>query len=111
MVLVLAILWQARLTNGTISFISRLIKLTISKLVNWIHDYIARHEYSEYVEGDVKAHIMFYSVCQAFFHLFLARHKEFVALKNGERTFSIKAHVTSVYYKLQCYTQKILQEL
>lgn len=68
----------------TASFISLgLVEVTMSKLVKWIHSYINMQEYSKYVDDDTKPHVVFYSVCQAFFHLFIARHKEFVSAKNG----------------------------
>ncbi|XP_072750819.1 RNA polymerase I-specific transcription initiation factor RRN3 isoform X2 [Anoplolepis gracilipes] len=69
---------------ATASFISSgLVKLTMSKLITWIRNYISMQEYSKYVDDDTKPHAVFYSVCQAFFHLFIARHKEFVSSKNG----------------------------
>ncbi|XP_070168180.1 RNA polymerase I-specific transcription initiation factor RRN3 isoform X2 [Polyergus mexicanus] len=69
---------------ATASFISSgLVKLTMSKLITWIRNYINMQEYSKYIDDDMKRHAVFYSVCQAFFHLFIARHKEFVSSKNG----------------------------
>ena len=69
---------------ATASFISSgLVRLTMSKLITWIRNYINMQEYSKYVDDDTKPHAVFYSVCQAFFHLFIARHKEFVSSKNG----------------------------
>ncbi|XP_050453015.1 RNA polymerase I-specific transcription initiation factor RRN3-like isoform X1 [Cataglyphis hispanica] len=69
---------------ATASFISSgLVKLTMSKLITWIHNYINIQEYLKYIDDDTKRHAVFYSVCQAFFHLFIARHKEFVNSKNG----------------------------
>lgn len=41
----------------------------------------------------MKSHVVFYSVCQAFFHLFIARHKEFVNSKNGEFKFTVYVYV------------------
>lgn len=46
-------------------------------------------EYSKYIDDDMKRHAVFYSVCQAFFHLFIARHKEFVSSKNGKYKFIV----------------------
>ncbi|KAL6423028.1 hypothetical protein ACFW04_010482 [Cataglyphis niger] len=69
---------------ATASFISSgLVKLTMSKLITWIRNYINIQEYSKYIDDDTKRHAVFYSVCQAFFHLFIVRHKEFVSSKNG----------------------------
>ncbi|XP_029663030.1 RNA polymerase I-specific transcription initiation factor RRN3 isoform X3 [Formica exsecta] len=69
---------------ATASFISSgLVKLIMSKLITWIRNYINMQEYSKYIDDDMKRHAVFYSVCQAFFHLFIARHKEFVSSKNG----------------------------
>ncbi|KYN17466.1 RNA polymerase I-specific transcription initiation factor RRN3 [Trachymyrmex cornetzi] len=60
------------------SFISpQLVKTMISKLTQWLNEYITSQEYSEYIE-DYARHAVFYSVCQAFFHLFVARYKHFV---------------------------------
>lgn len=74
-------------------FSCRLIKLTMSKLTKWIHNYISVQECSEFHVDDMKPHVVFYSVCQAFFHLFVARHKEFLGLKNGEFTFTIRTYI------------------
>lgn len=46
-------------------------------------------EYSKYIDDDMKQHAVFYSVCQAFFHLFIARHKEFISSKNGKYKFIV----------------------
>lgn len=43
-------------------------------------------------DDDAKAHVVFYSVCQAFFYLFNARYKEFVTSNNGECIFIVHAH-------------------
>jgi len=69
----------------------------MSKLIDWIHDYITRHEYAEYL--DKKAHIMFYAICRAFLHLFIMRHKEFISSINGKRRFFsiINACVRNTY--------------
>lgn len=50
-------------------------------------------EYSKYVDDDTKPHVVFYSVCQAFFHLFIARHKEFGSSRNGECKFILHTYV------------------
>ncbi|XP_018302784.1 RNA polymerase I-specific transcription initiation factor RRN3 [Mycetomoellerius zeteki] len=64
------------LANAT--FISpQLVETMISKLTQWLNEYITSQEYSEYIE-DYAKHVVFYSVCQAFFHLFVARYKHFV---------------------------------
>lgn len=63
---------------------SRLVKTTLSNLTLWIHKYITSQEDSEYIDDDTKPHAVFYSVCQAFFHLFVARYKHFVESKNGK---------------------------
>ncbi|XP_071581207.1 RNA polymerase I-specific transcription initiation factor RRN3 isoform X1 [Temnothorax nylanderi] len=63
--------------HATASFISPgLVKTTMSNLTLWIHKYIISQEDTEYID-DAKPHAVFYSVCQAFFHLFVARHKHF----------------------------------
>ncbi|KAG5330989.1 RRN3 factor, partial [Acromyrmex heyeri] len=60
------------------SFISpQLVETMIFKLTQWLNEYITSQEYSEYIE-DYAKHIVFYSVCQAFFYLFVARYKHFV---------------------------------
>ncbi|EGI57994.1 RNA polymerase I-specific transcription initiation factor RRN3 [Acromyrmex echinatior] len=60
------------------SFISpQLVETMIFKLTQWLNKYITSQEYSEYIE-DYAKHIVFYSVCQAFFYLFVARYKHFV---------------------------------
>lgn len=65
-------------------FSSRLVETMISKLTQWLNEYITSQEYSEYIE-DYAKHVVFYSVCQAFFHLFVARYKHFVFdLKYGK---------------------------
>ncbi|GAB1863019.1 RNA polymerase I-specific transcription initiation factor RRN3 [Camponotus japonicus] len=69
---------------ATASFISNgLVKQTMSQLIIWIRSYINIQEYKQYIDDNMKSHVVFYSVCQAFFHLFIARHKEFVNSKNG----------------------------
>ncbi|XP_011253410.1 RNA polymerase I-specific transcription initiation factor RRN3 isoform X2 [Camponotus floridanus] len=69
---------------ATASFISNgLVKQTMSQLIIWIRNYINIQEYKQYIDDNMKSHVVFYSVCQAFFHLFIARHKEFVNSKNG----------------------------
>lgn len=45
-------------------------------------------EYTKYIDN-TKPHAVFYSTCQAFFYLFVARHKEFVNSKNGEFKFTV----------------------
>lgn len=68
--------------------------MTMSNLMLWIHKYITSQEGSEYIDDDPKPHAVFYSVCQAFFHLFVARYKLFVESKSGECIFIIYAKVT-----------------
>lgn len=68
----------------------------MSKLITWIRNYINMQEYSKYVDDDTKPHAVFYSVCQAFFHLFIARHKEFVSSKNGECKFIVLTYVINL---------------
>ncbi|XP_012524208.2 RNA polymerase I-specific transcription initiation factor RRN3 [Monomorium pharaonis] len=70
--------------HATASFVSPgFVKLTMSNLTQWIHKYIISQENSEYINDDGKPHAVFYSVCQAFFHLFVASYKYFVESKNG----------------------------
>ncbi|KAL0124157.1 hypothetical protein PUN28_006173 [Cardiocondyla obscurior] len=70
--------------HATGSFIPpRLVKMTMSNLTLWIHKYITLQEDSVYTDGDTKPHAVFYSVCQAFFHLFVARYKHFIESKHG----------------------------
>lgn len=59
-----------------------LIKLRMFKLAAWICDYITMQECLDHID-DMELHVVFYSVCQAFFHLFIARHKEFLEAENG----------------------------
>ncbi|EFN78860.1 RNA polymerase I-specific transcription initiation factor RRN3, partial [Harpegnathos saltator] len=61
---------------ATASYItSETLKVTICRFTNWIHDYIGMDETTDnYV--DLKLHNVFYSVCQAFFYLFVAKHEE-----------------------------------
>lgn len=59
------------------------MKSTICKLADWIHDYIGTDEASDsYV--DLKLNNVFYSVCQAFFYLFVAKHEELVKTRSSE---------------------------
>lgn len=68
--------------HATASFISPgLVQIMMSRLAQWIHRYITLQENSESI--DAKSHDVFYSVCQAFFHLFVARHEHFVVSKDG----------------------------
>lgn len=53
-------------------------------------------EYTKYIDDNTKPHAVFYSICEAFFHLFIARHKEFVNSKNGEFKFTIYVYVISL---------------
>lgn len=53
-------------------------------------------EYTKYIDDNTKPHAVFYSVCQAFFHLFIARHKEFISSKNGEFKFTVYVYVTNL---------------
>ncbi|XP_011155853.1 RNA polymerase I-specific transcription initiation factor RRN3 [Solenopsis invicta] len=70
--------------QATASFVSPgLVKNTISNLTIWIHKYITSQENSKYIDDDRQPHVVFYSVCQAFFHLFVARYKYFVESNNG----------------------------
>ncbi|KYN08076.1 PREDICTED: RNA polymerase I-specific transcription initiation factor RRN3 [Cyphomyrmex costatus] len=63
---------------ATASFISpQLVETMISKMTQWLNKYITSQECSEYIE-DCAKHVVFYSVCQAFFYLFVARYKHFV---------------------------------
>jgi len=57
--------------------------MTMYNLKLWIHKYIISKD-SKYIDDDAKPHSLFYSVCQAFFHLFIARHKHFVESPSGE---------------------------
>lgn len=70
--------------------------MMMSNLTLWIHKYITLQEDSKFVDDDSKPHIVFYSVCQAFFHLFVARYKHFVESKNGESIFIICTKVTNL---------------
>jgi len=69
----------------------------MSKLIDWIHDYIDRHEYSEYFNK--RLHVIFYAVCRAFFHLFIIRHKELVRSVKGKRRFFsiVNIHIRNIY--------------
>ncbi|XP_011858498.1 PREDICTED: RNA polymerase I-specific transcription initiation factor RRN3 [Vollenhovia emeryi] len=70
--------------HATASFMSPgQVKIAMFDLTLWIHKYITSQEDVEYINDDVKPHVVFYSVCQAFFHLFVARYKHFVESKNG----------------------------
>ncbi|KAL6254420.1 hypothetical protein P5V15_014468 [Pogonomyrmex californicus] len=69
---------------STASFISPgSVKIMMTNLLLWIHKYITSEENSEYVDDDPEPHALFYSVCQAFFRLFVARFKHFVDSKSG----------------------------
>lgn len=70
---------------------SRLIKITMSKLTTWIHNYISMQDCLEHI--DAKQHSVFYSACQAFFYLFIARHEEFLKWKDGESAFISFTHI------------------
>lgn len=70
--------------------------MTLSNLTHWIHKYISTQEDSAYIDDDVKPHAVFYSICQAFFHLFVARYKHFVESKSGKYIFIIRAKVTNL---------------
>lgn len=75
---------------------SRLVKMMMSNLTLWIHKYITLQEDSEFIDDDAKPHIVFYSVCQAFFYLFVARYKHFVESKNGECIFIVCIKITNL---------------
>lgn len=68
----------------------------MSNLTLWIHEYISSQEDSEYIDDDAKPHVVFYSVCQAFFYLFVARYKHFVESKNGEYILIVCAEVVNL---------------
>lgn len=69
-------------------------------------------ECSEYTGDDTKTHTIFYTVCQAFFYLFVVRHKQFVTSRNSKCKFIICMNITcltgdtyeDMYYFASRYT-------
>ncbi|XP_014473820.1 PREDICTED: RNA polymerase I-specific transcription initiation factor RRN3 [Dinoponera quadriceps] len=72
-----AVFYMSSLAASASFITSETLKSTIYRLTDWIHDYIGTDETSDsYV--DLKLNNVFYSVCQAFFYLFVARYEELV---------------------------------
>ncbi|XP_057658400.1 RNA polymerase I-specific transcription initiation factor RRN3 isoform X2 [Diorhabda carinulata] len=60
-----------------------MLKGTLQQLAEWIHSYILAQDGLEYVNSDIRAHSVFYSVCQALFYVIAFRHKDFVTSKKN----------------------------
>lgn len=73
----------------------RTTKMSLKRLMEWIHKYIAAREERKSSKRsgddpffcDLKAHGPFYAACQAAFYIFAFRHQEFVAGGRKEMEF------------------------
>lgn len=59
------------------------VKVTMQQIAEWIHTYIANQDAVECLNADIRAHAVFYSVCQALFYLVAFRHKDLVERKKN----------------------------
>ncbi|KAF5273907.1 hypothetical protein FQA39_LY01022 [Lamprigera yunnana] len=58
-----------------------MIKGTLQQIAEWIHLYILTQDEHGCINSDIRIHIVFYSVCQAFFYIIAFRHKDLVNKK------------------------------
>lgn len=56
-------------------FLCRLLKSTLQEFSQWVHNYIQRTESMQYNQS-LRAHVVFYSVCQAIFYVVAFRSKQ-----------------------------------
>lgn len=56
----------------------------MQQIAEWIHTYIANQDAVEGLNADIRAHAVFYSVCQALFYLVAFRHKDLVERKKSK---------------------------
>ncbi|XP_057322164.1 RNA polymerase I-specific transcription initiation factor RRN3 [Microplitis mediator] len=60
-----------------------LITGLLQDMTNWIHSYIAAQDSLESANSDVRAHTVFYSVCQAVFYIVGFRSRELVSTRKN----------------------------
>ncbi|XP_066147081.1 RNA polymerase I-specific transcription initiation factor RRN3 [Euwallacea fornicatus] len=60
-----------------------LVKASMYQMAEYIHAYIANQDAVECLNSDLKAHRVFYSVCQALFYLVAFRHRDLIKSKKN----------------------------
>lgn len=61
----------------------RVLTKNITEMCIWIHNYICKQEDIDCTHADIRAHPVFYSVCQGIFYVISLRYNEFVESKKG----------------------------
>lgn len=59
----------------------RYLKNYLTKMGNWIHNYIANHRESD---TNLSVHSVFYFMCQAVFYLIAFRHEDLVDSRSSK---------------------------
>lgn len=60
-----------------------MLKGTLQQMAEWIHSYIANQDGNEYINGDIRVHSVFYSVCQGLFYVIAFRQNDLVSTRKS----------------------------
>lgn len=55
-----------------------MLKGTLQQITEWVHNYILQQDGLEYIKLHIRAHSVFYTVCQALFYIIAFRQKDLV---------------------------------
>lgn len=78
-----AVMYIASLISRASYIPLTMLKGTLQQMAEWIHSYIANQDGNEYINGDIRVHSVFYSVCQGLFYVIAFRQNDLVSTRKN----------------------------
>lgn len=80
--------------NSFFNVIFSMLQGMLEQIASWIHRYIGNQDGLETFNANIRAHAIFYSICQCLFYVIAFRHRDLIKSKKSE--YSIEIHMGTI---------------